>query len=253
MRIARLVGYLLLNMAVSAAVAVAVLLYWENNRQPVASRAPDGAARESGDVSIGLLGISSGQPGRRLSDDPIIYRVRAGDTMGSIAMQYEITIEDIMAANGLNDPNALAVDQFLTIPGLQSAQPTARPIATRAPITAVVTSQSPVVLATSSMPPVITIRAINGAGDLDAEQVVIMNVGGAADLADWALVHPEGDAYHFPVMRLHQTGQISVYTRGGQDTVTELFWGRDHAFWRSGHAVKLLDADGNIHATFELP
>ena len=253
MRIARLAGYLLLNMAVSAAVAVAVLLYWENNRQPVASRAPDGDVRESGDGTLGLLGVSSGQPGRQFSDEPIIYRVRSGDTMGSIAMQYEITIEEIMATNGLDDPNALVVDQLLTIPRLQSAQPTARPMATRAPITAVVTSQSPVILATSSMPPVITIRAVNGAGDISAEQVVIMNVGGAADLAGWSLVHPKGDAYHFPVMRLHQTGQLSVHTRGGQDTVTELFWGRDQAFWQSGQAVKLLDTDGNIHASFELP
>ena len=253
MRIARLAGYLLLNMAVSAAVAVAVLLYWENNRQPVASRAPDEAARESGDGFIGLLAVSSGQPGLQLSDEPIIYRVRAGDTMGSIAMQYEMAIEEIMAANGLNDPNALAVDQLLTIPGRQSAQPTARPMATRAPITAVVTPQSPAALATSSMPPVITIRAVNGVGDLGAEQVVIMNVGGAADLGGWVLVHPDGDVYHFPAMRLHQTGQLSVHTSGGQDTVTDLFWGRDQAFWRSGHAVKLLDADGNIHATFELP
>ena len=223
MKIARLGAYLLLNIAVSAAVAVTVLLYWENNRQPVASRAPDGAERESGDVSLGLLAISSGQAGLQLSDEPIIYRVRAGDTMGSIAMQYEMTIEEIMAANGLNDPNALAVDQLLTIPGRQSAQP------------------------------VITIRAVNGVGDLGAEQVVIMNVGGAADLGGWVLVHPEGDEYYFPGMRLHQTGQLSVNTSGGQDTVTELFWGRDQAFWRSGHVVKLLDADGNIHATFELP
>ena len=253
MRIARLAGYLLLNMAVSAAVAVAVLLYWENNRQPVASRAPDAATGESGGASPVMLDGSPRQHGLQLSTEPIIYRVRVGDTMGSIAMQYDLTIEELMAQNGLNDPNALAIDQLLTIPARQPAQPTERPMATRAPVTVVVTPQPPAAVATSNLPPVITIRAVSGAGDLAAEQVVIVNVGGAADLAGWALVQPEGDAYRFPALRLHQTGQISVHTGDGQDTVTDLFWGRDQAVWQTGRVVQLLDADGNIHATFELP
>ncbi|MDP7545585.1 MAG: LysM peptidoglycan-binding domain-containing protein, partial [Anaerolineales bacterium] len=171
MRIARLAGYLLLNMAVSAAVAVAVLLYWENNRQPVASRAPDAATGESGSASLVLLDGSPGKSGLQLSTEPIIYRVRVGDTMGSIAMQYDLTIEELMAQNGLNDPNALAIDQLLTIPARQPAQPTERPMATRAPVTVVVTPQPPAAVATSNLPPVITIRAVSGAGDLAAEQV----------------------------------------------------------------------------------
>ena len=173
--------------------------------------------------------------------------------MGSIAMQYEMTIEELMSANGLNDPNALAIDQLLTIPAWQPTQTAKRSMATRAPITAVITPQPPAAVATPSLPPVITIRSVTGAGDLAAEQVVIMNVGGAVDLAGWALVNAEGDAYHFPALRLHQTGQLSVHTGGGQDNVTDLFWGRDQGVWQSSKAVHLLDADGNIRATFELP
>ncbi|HJL70836.1 MAG TPA: LysM peptidoglycan-binding domain-containing protein, partial [Anaerolineales bacterium] len=205
MRIARLAGYLLLNMAVSAAVAIAVLLYWENNRQPVASRAPDAATGESGGASPVMLDGSPRQHGLQLSTEPIIYRVHAGDTMGSIAMQYDLTIEELMAQNGLNDPNALTIDQLLTIPARQPVQLTQRPMATRAPVTVVVSPQPPAAVATSSLPPVITIRAVDGVGDLATEQVVIVNVGGAVDLANWALVQPEGDAYRFPVLRLHQT------------------------------------------------
>ena len=253
MRIARLAGYLLLNMTVSAAVAVGVLLYWEKYQNPVASRAPDEAAARNAEVSPVLLDGSPGQPGLQLSTEPIIYRVRAGDTMGSIAMRYDLTIEELMAQNGLNDPNALAIDQFLTIPARQPAQPTERPMATRAPVFAVVTPQPPAAVATSSQPPEFKIREVRGAGDLAAEQVVIENDGGAADLAGWALVQLEGDAYRFPALRLHQHGQLSVHTGDGQDTVTDLFWGRDQAAWQKGRAVQLLDADGNIHATFELP
>ena len=126
-------------------------------------------------------------------------------------------------------------------------------MATRVPVTVVVTALPPAAVATSILPPVITIRAVNSAGDLAAEQVVIVNVGGAADLAGWALAQLEGDVYHFPSLRLHQTGQIIVHTGGGQDTVTDLFWGRDKAVWHSGQTVHLLDVDGNIHAAFELP
>jgi len=252
-RIAQLCGYLFLNMAVSATVAVAVLLYWDNNRQPVASRAMDNAAVGSGEISPMRLDGTSVLPREKLFTEPIIYRVRAGDTMGSIAMQYEMTIEEIMAANGLNDPNALAIDQLLTIPARQTALMTERTMATRVPVTTVITPQSPAAVATSTLPPVITIRAINGAGNLSAEQVVLVNVGGVVDLVGWELVHPDGDAYHFPALRLHQTGQLTVHTGSGQDTVTDLFWERDLPVWQSGHAVRLLDADGNIHATFELP
>lgn len=251
MKTPRLGAYLLLNIAVSAAVAVAVLLYWENARKPAAIYAPDETAGAEG--SAALVNVLSGESDPQPSAEPIIYRVRAGETIGSIARQHEITIEEIMATNGLNDPNELAIDQLLILPARNLAEPTERPMATRAPITPVVTPQSPQTGLTASGPEVITIRAVNGAGDLAAEQVVIVNAGGTADLAGWTLVHPEGDAYLFPALRLYQTGQLRVHTGGGHDNVTDLFWGRDQAVWQSGQVVQLLDPDGNIHVTFELP
>lgn len=253
MRLVRLAGYLLINILISATVAVAVLLYWENNRQPVVSSVINQDIVVGGDGPSVLLNGLSGQSGTQPAMDSIIYRVRSGDTMGSIAMQYEIAIDELMRVNGLNDPNALSIDQLLIIPARQLELPTERPIATRAPISAVLTPQPPAAVATSNLPPVITIRAVNGAGDLDVEQVVLLNVGGAVNLVGWTLVQPDGDAYYFPDIRLYQTGQIIVHTRSGQDTVTDIFRGLDQAIWKSGQAAHLLDADGNIHATFQLP
>jgi LysM repeat protein len=47
-----------------------------------------------------------------------LYIVRQGDTLTAIADQYGTTVEEIMAANNLSDPNALQVGQALIIPSL---------------------------------------------------------------------------------------------------------------------------------------
>ena len=45
-----------------------------------------------------------------------VYVVRDGDTLGQIAFIYNITVEDLMAANGLTNPDVLEVGQQLVIP-----------------------------------------------------------------------------------------------------------------------------------------
>ena len=45
------------------------------------------------------------------------YVVEAGDTLSAIAERFETTVEAIMAANELTNPNDVFVDQELTIPG----------------------------------------------------------------------------------------------------------------------------------------
>jgi murein DD-endopeptidase MepM/ murein hydrolase activator NlpD len=44
------------------------------------------------------------------------YMVQGGDTLGTIADRYSVSLESLMAANGLSDPNLLSVGQVLTIP-----------------------------------------------------------------------------------------------------------------------------------------
>ncbi len=44
------------------------------------------------------------------------YTVRNGDTLSGISMQYDISIDDLMRANGLTNPNALQIGQVLNIP-----------------------------------------------------------------------------------------------------------------------------------------
>jgi len=48
--------------------------------------------------------------------DPGQYLVQAGDTLGTIARQYGISLQSLMDANDLTDPNLISVGQELTIP-----------------------------------------------------------------------------------------------------------------------------------------
>ncbi len=47
-----------------------------------------------------------------------LYVVQQGDTLSSLAEQFNITVEEIMVANELSDPNSLQVGQELIIPSL---------------------------------------------------------------------------------------------------------------------------------------
>ncbi|GAB1469518.1 hypothetical protein MASR2M66_03940 [Chloroflexota bacterium] len=56
-----------------------------------------------------------------LAQDPTgpVYIVQSGDSLYSIAARFSVTIDDLLAVNGIVDPNQLAVGQQLIIPGLE--------------------------------------------------------------------------------------------------------------------------------------
>ena len=49
-------------------------------------------------------------------DGPRRVVVEPGDTLGEIAKRFDRTVEEFMRANGIDDPNRLAVGQQLTVP-----------------------------------------------------------------------------------------------------------------------------------------
>ncbi len=53
--------------------------------------------------------------------EPFTYTVQTGDTLFSIALQFEVSPNEIVAANTLADPNSVFVGQELLIPGYQPA------------------------------------------------------------------------------------------------------------------------------------
>lgn len=66
-----------------------------------------------------LLSLPAGGPAGAQTPEGPIYIVQPGDSLFSIAARFNITIEDLMNANDITDPDLLAAGQQLIIPGLE--------------------------------------------------------------------------------------------------------------------------------------
>lgn len=110
--------------------------------------------------------------------------------------------------------------------------------------------------------PVIEIVSVVGAGDLNLEVVTLKRVGeGILHVTGWQLQGDGGGSgrsstYVFPAqpaLALYKDGAVQVYSRLGADTVTELYWNRSEPAWRPGETIRLLDAEGNERAVYQIP
>lgn len=61
---------------------------------------------------------TAGEDGAPAPDQGIVHVVQAGEGLVGIATQYGVTVDEIVAANNLVDPNTLRVGQELIIPGV---------------------------------------------------------------------------------------------------------------------------------------
>ena len=50
------------------------------------------------------------------------YVIQAGDSLGSIAVRFELTLTDLLAANRLSDPDNISIGQRLVIPEQASVE-----------------------------------------------------------------------------------------------------------------------------------
>ena len=69
-------------------------------------------------LTVTLLAVTLLTAARPLfaQDDPGAYTVAAGDTLGVIAARFGVSVEAIVTANGITDPNRIRVGQVLLIP-----------------------------------------------------------------------------------------------------------------------------------------
>jgi len=101
--------------------------------------------------------------------------------------------------------------------------------------------------------PVIMIETVIGAGDLTSETVQIKRIGeDELQLAGWWL-EGNGLKFIFPALSLNKNGSVRLYTRAGQSTVIELFWGLDKAAWKPGDTIRVFDPQGNQRASYTIP
>ncbi|WP_292520496.1 MBL fold metallo-hydrolase [Methanoculleus sp.] len=90
--------------------------------------------------------------------------------------------------------------------------------------------------------------------DLQNETVTVMNADPAAvNLTGWT-VTDEGarNTYTFPVFTLDPGADVTVYSGAGNDTATDLYWGRQTGVWNNdGDTATLTNPNGTVVSTLE--
>ena len=259
----RMVPFLLLNILVSAAVVLAILYWWDGRNgggdRIVVATATAVVPTPDISVQLGEAAAPAAEDGAgvveatAVSDGPATHTVQSGETLGSISTRYEVSIEDIMAANGIDNPNFLSVGQQLIIPIGGLATPTAVP--TNTPPPGVPPTPIPTEAAATQGEAILQIADVIGAGSIADEAVQIINSGTRQiNLLGWTLSDESGFVYRFAQVTLFGEGAgILIHTETGNNSPTDLFWGLESPVWESGETVTLTDDAGSIRDTFTIP
>lgn len=92
----------------------------------------------------------------------------------------------------------------------------------------------------------------NDHDNLDDEYIVFRNEGDdELDLTGWSVTDEAGHTYYFPDSFILGTGaRVTLYTGAGEDTDSDLYWGRDSAVWNNGgDTVFVYDEAGTLVLT----
>jgi LysM repeat protein len=273
----RLFYYLVINVMVSACTVVTVLYLWQNyqseipllnNVNPLAMITPLSPQALFQDFNSQADTPVPTDPEEILTATPLVqetsasqmaemeYSVQAGDTLGSIAVKFSVTVAEILEANEIPNPDALEIGQVLIIfrplvaPATHTSLPPDEFEGEMTP-----TPESP----TSTPQPQagdsrVLIDSVIGVGDLASERVFLKRVGpGEISLTGWTLVADGGETFTFPQLTLFEDGAVFIHTRAGQTTAVALYWELDQAVWGSGDTVVLIDNQGEVHASYQIP
>ena len=254
----RMLPFLLINIVVSATVMLAILFWWDNRdmSETAVSIPPTATVALATAVSQDnpLPAETDDEEAAAVEeDDTPTHTVASGDTLGIISGIYDVSMEDIMTANGMTDPNVLAIGQVLIIPVNGLPEPTA--IATPAPPTPASDEPPtpiPAVEETVDGTAVIEVQATSSGA---TEFVQIQNLGGQqVALSGWKLVDADGHAYTFAQITLFGDGAaIKLHTGSGQDAPADLYWGLAEPIFTSGELLSLLNSAGEVVATTIAP
>ncbi len=267
----RLVYYLILNVLVSASATFAVLYFWNRTHPgwaggsaPLAQVSTQETVQEAGGPTPAAQGTASPTAGTPAASPTAPqeteppksveeYQVRANDTLGQIASQYGVSLDDLMEVNALTDPNSLSVGMVLYIPITPVATDTPDvPTPTRTPRATPEPGE-----ASATEPPQearVVINSVIGAGDLRTEHVFLTRLGEEPiSLEGWTLEDEDGNRFTFPQLELLKDGAVNVWTASGTQTVVDLYWGLGQAVWESGEEVTLKDAQGKVRAAYTIP
>ncbi|HUS84293.1 MAG TPA: LysM peptidoglycan-binding domain-containing protein [Anaerolineales bacterium] len=233
--------YLGANILVSTITVLIVLNLWDR-RSPPELVTPTVTVDVIAHVDSAVPTLTSTMPP---SPTPKTYTVRAGDTISNIAEEFDISMEELMAANRLSNPNELSVGQVLVIPELEVAvtTPTARE-------TSYLEATSTPAAAEAQQ---VVINSIDGAGDLETESVRLLNTSNEVSMAGWTLDDGGGHLFTFPDFTFYSKGAVDVHTRAGTNTTIDLYWALDQAVWTPGTVINLRNAGGVLVSSFKVP
>jgi LysM repeat protein len=254
---------LLIVVIILAAIILTVLLIWGGAPEP-AFPTPAPTTNTPLPTAATASSTPTTPPTALPTPAPLVYVVKEGDTLSSIAYAYGVSIQDIIEANRLANPDMLNIGQELIIPG-HFITPTAVPSTEEAPPAPSPSEASPtpapppgalpspLPTLTPSGPPVVEIWQVLGSDKLAVEAVIIRNRGGLANLENWTLSDAEENIFIFPSLTLFGGGEVRIHSAAGHNTPTDLYWGRTAPAWHSGELIALKDAEGNTVDTYIVP
>lgn len=172
-----------------------------------------------------------------------IYTIQSGDSLSAVAGRFGTTVDAIMQANELTDPNVIFVGQRLIIPVANGGN--------RAPLA---DSNAPATTAPLSNGQGILIRTVDGPGTLVTEAVQLVNDSNeVVNLNGWRLERETGPAYTFVNQNIFPGSNLWLHTGSGDDTTVALYWGQSEPVWQSGSVARLLNAEGALVNSYTVP
>jgi LysM repeat protein len=280
MRQAKRIFYIvLLNIIISAITVIMILRLWEIEHPQIPAESTPIVIVVTPTQSVILPMIannsSADNPAQINAVSPIpqtvqatptigmlTYQIKEGDTLGALAVQFNVNVADILTVNNLDNPDNLYIGQIIYIP----TAPLPKATSTSIPPTVVASATLPPsptatsrLAGTSTSTPVgqpaeVMIKAVIGMGVLESERIVLQRTGdGELAMAGWRLEDGAGNTYIFPQLSLYKDGAINLNTRTGQNTVVDLFWNLTSAIWRAGKTISLYDTDNDLRATYTIP
>jgi len=174
------------------------------------------------------------------SGTPEVYVVQAGDSLLGIALRFGLTMDALMQANNLTNPDFVFVGQRLAIPstGGNSAPSSggSTPAAAPAP------SGDGLVL------------RVEQPGNLVQEQVQVVNDSDAAiNLQGWTISRDGGPIFTFGNVPIFPGGSVRLHSGNGQANTLNLYWALNEPAWSSGVVVRLRNPEGTVMASVTVP
>ena len=251
----RLLIYLSINVVVSAITTLLVLVIWTytHPQQKIKASLEDNPQNTipSATFAATLPPIVTAEksPTPTPLENVEEYEVQVDDTLGEIAAKYGLSVEEIMEVNGLSDPDEISAGLVIYIPVTPETPPTHTPAPTAT--IAIALNATPDKKAGSAT---IVINSVIGVGDITQERVFISRTGpGELNMAGWQLRDENGNVFSFPQLQLFEGGAINVWTTKGSASVVDLYWGLQNPVWQPGEKVTIIDAQGTVRVTFQIP